>query len=99
MTLLSRAVKSGATIAIAAAMLTASAGFTAALVGSEGAPKIKPQSGNVTIAFDWRAGKPGTRAATVVSVSSKVSTGLNLGGGSYVCSPAGFGHQSSCFSR
>ncbi len=99
MTSISRAAKAAATVATAAAMLAASAGLAAALIGSEGTPKVKPYSGGVAIAFDWRAGKPGTHAATVVPVSSTVSSGLNLGGGSYVCSPAGFGRQSSCFSR
>ncbi|MBW6506102.1 MAG: hypothetical protein K0B00_05040 [Rhodobacteraceae bacterium] len=97
MTTLSRAAKATQNFALAATMLMATTGFATALTETTAAKSVRPAG--IAISFDWRAGKPGQRAGAVVPVSASVSSGLNLGGGSYVCSPAGFGRQSQCFSR
>ncbi|WP_343115610.1 hypothetical protein [Ostreiculturibacter nitratireducens] len=51
------------------------------------------------VKFDWHAKKyrPAVRAETVTPVAQ--TNYLLLGKGSYVCTPAGFGHRSTCFRR
>jgi len=99
MTLFPNAGKSAKAIAASAMLLLASASFAAALSETTAATTAKAPMPGQQFAFDWRAGKSGTRKATPLPVSASISSGLNLGGGSYVCSPAGFGRQSSCFAR
>lgn len=98
MTIFLIAAKSAKAIAASAALLLASASFAAALNETTITTAKAPMPGQ-QIAFDWRAGKSGTRKAAALPVSASISSGLNLGGGSYVCSPAGFGRQSRCFAR
>ncbi|PKP69399.1 MAG: hypothetical protein CVT82_11105 [Alphaproteobacteria bacterium HGW-Alphaproteobacteria-4] len=97
MTTLLRAAKATQKFSLAAATLLASTSFATALTETTTAKTGRPAG--IVISFDWRAGKSGQRAGAAVPVSASISSGLNLGGGSYVCSPAGFGRQSQCFSR
>lgn len=99
MTTVLRAAKAAKAIATSAALLLAFASFASALNETAATAAISALSRGQIIAFDWRAGKSGTRKASVVPVSASLSSGLSLGGGSYVCSPAGFGRQSRCFAR
>ncbi|MDP3860592.1 MAG: hypothetical protein Q8Q63_03305 [Phaeovulum sp.] len=98
MTINLRAALAAKAITASAALMLATAGFAAALTETA-APVAKTAPRGAIVAFDWRAGKSGSRKTSAVPVSARVSSGLSLGGGSYVCSPAGFGRQSSCFSR
>lgn len=99
MTTLQRVAKAALNTAASAALLLASANFAVALtVTGEATAKPAVTRGEV-ISFNWLAGKSTPRKSVVVPATARVNSGLNLGGGSYVCSPAGFGRQSRCFSR
>jgi hypothetical protein len=50
--------------------------------------------------FDWHRKKAPRATANIATAPSRyLPTGARLGRGSYVCSPAGFGRRSHCFSR
>lgn len=99
MTTLQRVVKVTLNITGSAALLLASVGLAVALtVTTETTAKPVTARGEV-ISFNWLAGKSTARKPAATPASANVRSGLNLGGGSYVCSPAGFGRQSRCFSR
>lgn len=56
--------------------------------------------------FNWlakkqRAAKPAFEDAVLLSSANAAPVNLQrfLGHGSYICSPSGFGHRSTCFAR
>lgn len=52
------------------------------------------------VAFNWHVKKYRRSAAEPLPAQSlRVSSGLQLGNGSFVCTPAGAGHRSRCFER
>lgn len=58
-------------------------------------------AGHGSASFDWRA-KRGVNGETMVLLARykpRLRVLNPLGRGSYVCSPAGFGHKSRCYQR
>jgi hypothetical protein len=97
-----------ATLLKSAAISLALAGVTASVATAQTAT---PRGSSVVYipgaaAFDWRAKKAVSRSgtvtnATLVSTESQptVKKQRFFGHGSYICSPAGFGRKSTCFTR
>lgn len=98
-----------------AAALIKSAALSLALAGicapTVSAQTAAPRASSVVYipgaaAFDWRAKKAVSRSTTVTNatlVSTESQPTLKkqrfFGHGSYICSPAGFGRKSTCFTR
>lgn len=97
-----------ATLLKSAAISLALAGVTAPVATAQTAA---PRASSVVYipgaaTFDWRAKKSVSRSTSITNatfVSSEnqptVKKQRFFGHGSYICSPAGFGRKSSCFTR
>lgn len=81
---------------ISAALLVASASISTAQAE---ATVETAQPARLVVSFDWLAGQNRHRRPAASSDSASVNPVLSLGSGTYICSPAGAGHQSRCFAR
>jgi len=88
-----RGSRAATALALVLSVLAASTGMAAAetVVSSK---NLKP------VTFDWNASRVATTPQKVARATLPRGTSVQLvGAGSYICSPAGFGKQSSCYAR